>query len=567
MKVAVQPEDLQLLARSLHELVVAEVPYSELFQIKCAVQKDELMILTQHPVGLRVDSEHLFAVLSEALQSLPTSREQRVQCFIRKVGEELPYARYSLNIKQNQQMKPAIPLSSSLTYTPSMTEDEPDDPEELFEPLEYTQESWATQPQRPIKYLLLGITLLGICVFGTGFYLLSRPCVMSECKELQAAQELNLESQELMRRANSEKRLVAIQQHLETTSSNLGVIPRWSSRYQQAEDLKASLSMQSDKINLVLTAFQTADLAEQKMQTTANSLEEIQEIQHLWRQAITPLEAISPGSELYMLVQPQLSNFRVSLQAVNEQLTAQEQWLKKLNDAKAVVIVAEERAATAKSLDEWQKAQSTWQIAINAFNIIPDTSPAYEEAQALLLEYKPQLANTRDRATREQIAAQTYQQAISTANQAKTLEQKNQWQVAVTYWEQALENVQQIPQDSVYYGQSQLLIKPYSIFLQQAQGKVKVNRRLQQVRNELEETCSREIRICTFTINNTGIAVSLTPEYEYIIQTTLSEADLQTTNHWYVLQEVLGVIGDYVNLPVFIYDTQGQGKYTHIPQG
>lgn len=59
----------------------------------------------------------------------------------------------------------------------------------------------------------------------------------------------------------------------------------------------------------------------------------------------------------------------------------------------------------------------------------------------------------------------------------------------------------------------------------------------------------------------------MTPDYERVIGTTLSDSDLETTNHWYILQETLGEIGDRVNLPVFIYDTQGQGLYTHIPQG
>ncbi|TVP61103.1 MAG: hypothetical protein EA343_15370 [Nodularia sp. (in: Bacteria)] len=564
MKVAIQQEDLKLLAKTLQEQVLAEVPSGEVFQIKCAVKKNELMILTQHPVGVSVDTERIFVVLSEALQSSQTYRKHKVQCFIRIFGEQLPYARCSLIMKQKEEIRRAIPLSSSLTYTPSIIDNEP---EELFALLVDTPELWATQSQSPIKSLLIGITLLGICVFGSGFYLLTRPCVMSECQEIQTAQKLNLESRQLMRRANSENRLIAIQQQLEIASTNLLIIPRWSSRYQQAQELKASLSMQSDKINQVVTALQTATVAEKKMQTTVNSLGQLQDIQHSWRQAIAPLEAIGANNELYGLVQPRLVKYRLSLQTVNQQLLAQEQWLKKLNDAKAVAIVAQQRQTSAKSLNEWEKAQSTWQIVINTLNLIPQTSPASQEAQELLLEYQPQLAKTRDRATTEKIAARSYQKAISTANQAQSYEQQNQWPIAVTYWEQALKNAQQTSSDSLYYNQSQSLIEPYSIALQQAQAKLQTMNGLQKVRYDLDQTCSREIRICTFTINNTGIAVSLTPQYEELLQTTLTEADLQTTNHWHILQEALGVIGDHVNLPVFIYDTQGQGIYTHIPQG
>ncbi|MDB9303633.1 MULTISPECIES: hypothetical protein [Cyanophyceae] len=564
MKVAVQQEDLEVLARSLHEQVFAAIPSGEIFQIKCAVKKDELMILTQHPVGVSVETEHIFVILKEALQSSLIYSEQRVQCFIRRFGEELPYARCSFIIEQEEQVRRPIPLSSSLTYTPSPIEDKP---EEQFDPFQDTPDVLTTQSQRPVKSLLLGITLMGIGVFGTGFYLLTRPCVMSFCQELQTAEKLNLGSRQLMRSANSENQLVAIQQQLETATSDLISIPSWSSRYQEAEDLKTSLSMQSAKINQLLTAFQAADVAEKKMQATANSIEGLQDIQHSWRGAIAPLEAISSTSELYELVKPRLSKYRVSLQAVNQELVAQEQWLKKLNDAKAVAIVAKERETTAKSLNDWQKAQSTWQVAINALKIIPRTSPAYPEAQELLVVYEPRLAKTRISATIEKIASDNYQQAISTANQAKIYEQQNQWQVAVTYWTQALESAKQVSQQSLYYNQSQRLIEPYSTALKQAQEELQFLSRLEQVRNDLDQTCSREILVCTFTIHKTGIVISLTPNYEQVLQTTLFETDLETPNHWYILQEALGVIGDSANLPVFIYNTQGQGLYTHIPQG
>ncbi len=49
-----------------------------------------------------------------------------------------------------------------------------------------------------------------------------------------------------------------------------------------------------------------------------------------------------------------------------------------------------------------------------------------------MVDYKPKLAAARDRATKEQLAAKTYQQAISTAKQAKAYEQQNQWQAAAS---------------------------------------------------------------------------------------------------------------------------------------
>ncbi|MHC5729000.1 MAG: hypothetical protein ACYTXY_33770, partial [Nostoc sp.] len=100
MKVAVQQEDLQLLAKTLQEQLLAEVSTTEVFEVKCAVNKDELMILTQHTSDVIVDAQLIFAVIEEVLQSLAPHKEQRVQCFLRVFGEQLPYAKCFLTLKQ-----------------------------------------------------------------------------------------------------------------------------------------------------------------------------------------------------------------------------------------------------------------------------------------------------------------------------------------------------------------------------------------------------------------------------------------------------------------------------------
>jgi hypothetical protein len=598
MKVAAQQEDLQLLARTLQEQFLAEVPFGEVFQIKCAVNQDELMILTQHPVAVTVDTQQIFAVIEEVLQSLPTYKEQRVQCFLRVFGDKLPYAKHSLTMKHRlvREVRQAGPLeeaggareeisfsfpspssfssssSSSLTYSP-LTEDSQEG-EESFDPLADTPDLLTTPKKRPIKPILLGAALVGIAVLGSGAYLLTRPCVMSECQEIQAAQKLKTESRQLTSRAKSENELVAVQKQLETTSADLAAIPSWSSRYQQAEELKVSLSGQSAKINQVVKALQMADVATQKTQTPVKNIEELQATQHLWRQAIAPLETINPNSELYKLVQPKLLKYRLSLQTVNQQLQNQERWLTKLTAAKGVASAATKREANAKSLNDWRKVQSTWQIAVNALIVIPSNSPASQEAQNLLLEYKPKLAAARDRATKEQLAAQSYQQAVSAAKQARAYEKLNQWQAAVVYWSQAFQTVKQISQDSLYYSSAQSLTEPYSAALKQAQEKLELTNSWQQTRNDLNQTCSGEIRICTFNISDKEIIVTLTPEYEQILQSTSSEAEPQNaspvvdaTNHLQILEEALAVISDNASTPLLLYDTEGMGLYTRIPGG
>ncbi|MBE9004377.1 hypothetical protein IQ259_04865 [Fortiea sp. LEGE XX443] len=589
MKVAVQQEDLQLLARTLQEQVLAEVPSGQVFQIRCAVNKDELMILIQHPVDVKVDIEQIFAVLEDALHSLPTYREQRVQCFLRVTSEKLPYAKRAITIKHREEntgtggfgdtgdfSDSSSSLFSAATNTDSAFTQENLVEEAAFDPLADAPDLSTNHRKRPLVVLplLLGAGLLGIVILGVGGYLLTRPCVMFECKEIEIAAQLKMESRQLMYRAKSENELTGVKQRLDATSSALSMIPGWSPRYQQAEELKTTLAAQSDKINQVLTALQAGAEAEQKTQTTTNSLEELQARQHLWRQAIVPLETVNPNSELYNFIQPKLLKYRINLQTVNKQLLAQEQWLKKLTAAKGVASVAIKWQNSAKSLREWQKVQSTWQVAINALIVIPRTSPAYSQAQKLLIEYKPQLARARDRATLEQLAAKSYQQAVNIAQQAKAYEKLNQWQAAAAYWDQALQTAKNVSQDSLYYAQAQSLIAPYSNGLKQAQEKVQLTNTWQQSRVDLNKTCAGEIRICTFTLNNTGIIVRTTPEYEQAIQSGFSEANpenpnpaINATNHWQVLQEALTVISENANLPIVIYDSQGQEIYVRTSGG
>lgn len=591
MRVAVQQEDLQLLSRTLQEQFLAEVPSGEFFQIKCAVNKDELMILAQHPVSVKADTQQIFAVLEEALQSLPPYRDQTVQCFLRIAGEKLPYAKRSLMMKGHGQWDhPVIEeeeqedvpneapsfSASALVFPPKdlPPTDEVAEEEEVFDPLAGTPDLLTSPHQRPVKPILLGALLLITFLGGAGAYFVTRPCVMSMCQELEAAQQLNNQFRQLISRARSENELATVQQQLETTSAALAVIPGWSSYHQQAQELKTNLSGQSARINQVIKALQAASVAEAKMQTPASSQGELQARQQMWRQAITPLEAISPNNDLYRLVQPKLLRYRIQLQNINQQILAQEKWLRKLADAKGVASVANRWETTAKTLEDWQKVQSTWQVVVNALIMIPPSSPASGEAQQLLLEYKPKLARARDRVTIEELAAKSYQQLLGIANQAKAYEQKQEWQAAVIYWQQALQTAKQISNNSLYYNQAQSLIGPYSASLQQAQEKLQLNNSWQQTRADLNKTCTSEIRICTFTVDDKGIIVKITPEYEQVLQNGTAQSNnqdsdsaVEVVNHWQSLQQALTIISQNANLPLFIYNAQDQVIYTQTPGG
>jgi hypothetical protein len=573
MKVEVQQEDLQILATILQEHLNAEVLSGELFRVKCALKNDQLMILSEHPLGVTTHTQQVFAVLEEALESLPGCRKQQVEIFLRVVGEKLPYAKHSLIVKVEEQGEQggreqgefvsASPLSS-VAYSASTEQ-------EAFNPIADAPDLFSVRTLKrspSVKRILIGTGLSAIALLS-GAYLLTRPCVLFECKEIQTAAELQKSSQQLTRKATSEQELAKLHAQFKTVSTNLKKVPAWSLRYQQAQQLFVHLSGQSEKINSVVKALQAASLAELKTPTPVNNIQELRNKQQLWRQAIAPLEGINPENELYGLVQRKLSLYRLRLQTVNQQLLNEEKWSKKLAASKAVANVAAQWETKAKSLKDLEKVQSTWQVVVNALRIIPQSSPEYKEAQKLLDDYRPKLATARDRATTEQLAAKSYQQAINTANQAKAYERQNQWQAARANWYLALNTVKQIPAESFYHSQAQLLIQPYADAFKQAEQQAKIALNSEQTRTELVKTCSNQIRICTFSIGNKGITVKITPQYEQALQNSLANANPQepssfadVSNHLQVLQSALSRISENANLPLIVYDAQGQVVHT-----
>jgi hypothetical protein len=574
MKVEVQQEDLQLLATILQERLCAEVLSGELFQVKCAVKNDQLMILVEHPLSVTTHTQQVFAVLEEALESLPGCRNQQVEIFLRIAREKLPYAKHSVMVRvgeeggQGEQGEEISPLPY-IAYSPSTEE-------EAFNPMLDAEDlSYATTLKRSpsIKQILVA-ALSGIALLGIGAYLLTRPCVMSVCKEIQTAVALQKSSQQFTRNARSEEELAKLHTQFETASTNLKNIPVWSPRHQQAEQLSVYLSGQSEKMKLVLKALQSASLAELKTETPVINIQQLHNKQQIWRQAIAPLEGINPQNELYGLVQRKLYLYRLKLQTVNKQLLDEEKWSKKLAASKSVAKVAATWETKAKSLKDLQRVQSTWQVVVNALRIIPHTSPEYEQAQNLLVDYRAKLATARDRATFEQLAAKSYQQAINTANQAKAYEQQNQWQAARANWSLALNTLKQIKADSFYYSQAQLLIEPYGNAFKEAEQQAQIALYLQQARTDLAKTCSSQIRICIFTIDNKGITVQITPEYQQALQNSLANANPQDpssfasiSNHWQVLQSALSAISENANLPLIVYDAQGQVVHTRSHEG
>lgn len=597
METTIQQEDLQLLGHILQERLLAEIPFCPIFQVKCTVKNDELMILTQHPPDVTADKQKIFSVLEEALQWQPSYQKHKVQFFLRILGNKLPYAQYHLSPLLEAARDNDVPKQETVVTTEIDDQDDTqprdafvypttDSPrseiiltdeiegEEAFDPLAGMPDLLVSKRRFPRREVLIGIALVGSLVVAGSSYLLTRPCAISECQEIRTAEQLKTQFGQLARSAKSDKDLLKVEEQLDTAITGLGEVPQWSSYSQTAGELSSNLSGQSEKIQLVVKTLHSASLVQQKTQTAAKDLAELKARENLWQKIIAPLEQIKPNSELYGFVQVNLSSYRLSLQQVTQQLLQEEQWLKKLTLAKSLAREATKKQTTAATSNDWQQLESNWQSAVNTLKSIPQGSIGYQEAQTLLADYEPDLITARDRATREQLAAKTYQQALSTANQAQVYSKHNQLQAAVVSWDQALQGAKQVPSDSLYYNKAQLLIGQYSSALKHTQEQIQIADRRRQAHLDLETTCTNGgTQFCTFTINSQGITVHLTPEYDQALKNSLinpsspqpNSVDIKT--HYENLRQALAVISDNTNLPLVLYDSSSNKMYTRTPGG
>lgn len=611
MKSAAQQEDLDFLSSILQESLLA-ISDSKSFQVKCAVQ-DQLMVLIQHPKTVTVETEHIFAVIASVLQSESAYQTQEVQMFIRYTGQKLPYAQKTLYIVPNpsvntskssdssdydvfsniilpephQEPLPDPKISSSpiydssaslLTITADVVENEQFDPFKSApdRPQHKTQHQKSPHNFSPI---LIGTFILAIAtIFGASGYFLMSPCILSTCKELQTAKQLQNSFPQLAGNVKTEEDLSKLQLQLDGTIASLQRIPGWSPRHQDAVQTATSLTSESQQIKLLTQALQSGATALRSSQSLTYDINELQSRSLLWRQAIAPLEAVRTDSKFYNFAQSKLSLYRSGLQSVNVQMLAQSRWKKKVNDATAAAKVALQRESSAKSLPDLQRALSTWQIVVNALIAVPQTSPAYTNARRLLNDYQPRLIAIRDRVSKQEQAATSLAQAVATAKLAQQYEQQNQWQPAAIRWQQAINTIKQIPTESALYNQVQPLLQTYSVAFEQAQMKSQTlavtgaTASTVSTRADLEKTCRGSVRICNFTVDDRFITVRMTPEYEKTLESNVSTDTQNVENvknvqkHLETLQQALEVIGDNANTAVLVFDAQGQQIFTHIPR-
>lgn len=603
-----QREDLQALKQRLQQHLQLDIPWGDTLKIGCAISDGTLVVLTQHPPGLSFDPESTFNVLKKALESLSPQVSQPVKLYLRVAGEKQAYAKYDFTLQPRQtaaatkatisrdefdslrppaaniteavrrgQMQREESLENALWGVSTASTDWHKSSRNIGQPGAKTGRFsvfWRSLlSDIPAPLLVVGGGVAFATVFSS-IYMLSRPCVIGQCQPLQTAQQLNKVANYLSKQANSQSDLLEVQQQLVQANNSLKEIPRWSFRYQEANELSQNLSSHSAMLNQMSIALEKARAATQKGQNQPHTIEEWQATVALWQEAIATSANIGANSPLYSLAQQKLSEYQASLQVANQYLNLEQQASKKLIQAKNTALLAQTRADTAKSLPTWQKVKATWLSAVNTLATIPKSTTAYKSAQQLLVKYRNGLAAASDRVAQEQMAAKAYSEAISKANLAQRNEQQNQISKAVTGWNQALNSAKQVPNGTQYYKQVQPLIASYSSAIGQAGAKLKVANVLQKARTDLNRTCERNIQVCKYTANNELILVQLTSGYEKAFERNYVTAKFQSDSktqagvviHYHTLKQTLEAISDNANIPLQVYQSDGSPLDSYKPK-
>ena len=379
----------------------------------------------------------------------------------------------------------------------------------------------------------------------TIIYGLTRPCVIGTCPEI--AQAKQLAQQPLADLATTSP------QPLVESIQILQSIPLWSRYRAEANALQQRYQVRLNEVEIILAAQQSA--ATTKVYPSVSAATAIQ----FWQAAIAHLQKIPHTSEFYPDVQSQIQEYQ-------KRLTDEQAAHQSLKAAQEAARIAQTREQEAHSLSDWQLVEATWKTAIARLKV-PTTTTAYQEAQPILNEYQSRLAAAGKRKNQEQTAGDRYSQATRHAQLAKESEAINQWSIAVSHWDKALEAIKQVPDQTFYSSQAQPLKNLYTQALDEAKAQLRT-------RSDLAKICTGEPK-CHYVITDSEIKVHLSSAYlQKIRQTALqakvqnsAEAQMSLLDHIASLEQGLETVSRNTGIPVKVYNSQGAALITYRAKG
>ncbi len=416
----------------------------------------------------------------------------------------------------------------------------------------------------------------GFCllIFCSVFYFLSRPCVILECTEITRAEKLARRSQTILQQPQSIKNLLAAYQEIDRAIALLDSIPVWSARYLEVQNSISIYQTRKESLQNLLTALKLRSQVISLAKNPPFPVTSWENFKSIWTEAIATLEAIPEKSEYYYFASEQIQEYREKLEFIEAEIAKEKKALKLLENARSRANFASESQNDANSFTDWQLVHSHWQVAIELLEKVPEATTVTPTAKQLKINLLPELNLAQKRRDLEEIAINNHRQAIATAKLAKQSQNERELTKTVAYWEDALNYLKLIPQNTFQYRQAQHLIAPYLYALNIAKQQRYFSLRLERAALDLEKLCSERMRICDYSLKNDVIQVIFTADYiEQVRQTALETQEennikdrVRVMDHIFSLETALKTIANNAKIRMELYNDDKILLLTYLPE-
>jgi hypothetical protein len=470
-------------------------------------------------------------------------------------------------------------------FSPIASDDKEPSSHPRLQPLQSAIRQWAphvktlVQQQIQSRWGIIKATTAGLAIAacGAGAYVVTRPCVIGPCHVLETARSYNQESQALLDHGTSPEDIVEAYEKLLEANFQLEQIPFWSDYYDQAQAMITQYQQEADLVSQVVVAQRQAYEATMLAQEPPYPLPVWEDIRVQWQEAIAKLESIPSDTDVANLANLKLTEYQTHLSAIDQHIRQEQEAQAKISEARETAQIAEARERAANSPESWNYAYVTWQVVMLRLAEIPKDTMAYAEAQHLNAIYEARLMTSKERNTREQNAHNAYMQATALANEAIALEQSGQLTQATVAWQNALSNIEQIPEGSRYFEQAQPLLSSYTEELARTEQALNALARLEGFRSRLNQACSTGVSLCSYALAPEGIDIIIAPSHSENVrqlvtgETRLSAETLENGSDdtaeakLVVFLRALESIGDNSELPITLYDQSRQRIATYDP--
>jgi hypothetical protein len=500
--------------------------------VNCISQEDRINILVQHTPPVSSFPNEIFSVLKNILNQQYFKQSYQFNLFLAIYGEE-PYATDTYdNTAQPQKTSQKNKKTKTIT----------------------------TKNKNRYLWLLLSGSFFSLTIT----YILTRPCVIGECKEIIKAQELLTKSQQQIKEENLLEAEINSNEALKLLQS----IPKFSASHTQKQQLINQYQTTFHSLPLLLEEIKTGNQAIIASQKSPTSIQELTKIQEDLRRVINNLNTMTKISELENIVKNTQEIYQIELNKINK---IYEQEIKAENDiltAAEMAQLATLRQEQAYTLEEWQLVNTTWLLVTNRLKPITPESISYPQAEQLLTKYKPIIRQAQDKLKQEETAYQQYQQAQKTAQQAKSFDNQKQYTLAIENWKKALETLSKINQKTAQFKEGQNLTTNYQASLQNSEKQLQLAQTREKANQDLDLICLTQEKICTYTLEQDNIIkVYLNPQYlQKVLQIAMSnqvQGDL--LQHISSVQKALELVSNKYELPLEVYHSDGGLLFSYSP--